>query len=81
MLLPGGILCLADLDTEPGTFHSAAVADSVHHHGFDREELKARLARIGFSEARDVTALRFSKPVEKGGEEEFSIFLITAKCL
>ena len=34
MLLPGGILCLADLDTEPGTFHTTEAAGSVHHHGF-----------------------------------------------
>jgi ubiquinone/menaquinone biosynthesis C-methylase UbiE len=81
MLLPGGILCLADLDAEPGTFHTGEAAGSVHHHGFDREALKARLARIGFPGARDATALRFSKPVEKGGQEEFSIFLITASRL
>jgi len=80
MLLPGGIFCLADLDTEPGSFHTAEAAGSVHHHGFDREALKKRLAQIGFSEARVVTAVEFSKPVEAGGEEPFSIFLITAKC-
>jgi 2-polyprenyl-3-methyl-5-hydroxy-6-metoxy-1,4-benzoquinol methylase len=79
MLLPGGLVCLADLDTEPGSFHAAEAAGSVHHHGFDREALKARLARIGFTEAKDVTATRFSKPVEKGGQKEFSIFLITAR--
>jgi len=79
MLLPGGILCLADLDTEPGTFHTAEAAGSVHHHGFDREELKKRLAQIGFSEVKAVTAIEFSKPVEAGGEEQFSIFLVTAK--
>jgi 2-polyprenyl-3-methyl-5-hydroxy-6-metoxy-1,4-benzoquinol methylase len=79
MLLPGGLLCLADLDTEPGSFHTAEASGSVHHHGFDREELKARLERFGFAETGDVTAARFSKPVEKGGQEEFSIFLITAR--
>jgi ubiquinone/menaquinone biosynthesis C-methylase UbiE len=79
MLLPGGVLCLADLDTEPGTFHPAAAVGGVHHHGFDREELKKRLAQIGFSEAKAVTAVEFSKPVEAGGEEQFSIFLVTAK--
>jgi ubiquinone/menaquinone biosynthesis C-methylase UbiE len=79
MLLPSGVLCLADLDTEPGTFHPTAAAGGVHHHGFDREELKKRLAQIGFSEAKAVTAVEFSKPVEAGGEEQFSIFLVTAK--
>jgi ubiquinone/menaquinone biosynthesis C-methylase UbiE len=79
LLEPGGRLCLADLDTEPGTFHPAEVAGSVHHHGFDREALKKRLAEIGFCEAKDTTVTTFLKPVEKGGEEEFSIFLVTAR--
>jgi 2-polyprenyl-3-methyl-5-hydroxy-6-metoxy-1,4-benzoquinol methylase len=79
MLLPGGILCLADLDTEPGTFHPAAAAGGVHHHGFDRETLKGQLAEIGFTEAKAVTAVEFSKPVDVGGEQPFSIFLVIAK--
>lgn len=81
MLRPGGMVCLADLDTEPGTFHSGPSAASAHHHGFDRQELKQRLGRLGFVEASDSTVVTFSKPVESGGEAEFSIFLITAKRL
>jgi ubiquinone/menaquinone biosynthesis C-methylase UbiE len=77
MLLPGGILCIADLDTEPGTFHPASVP--VPHHGFDRGELKGRLEGHGFMEPKDVTATALTKPVEAGGEREFSIFLITAR--
>ena len=79
ILEPGGTLCLADLDTEPGTFHDAEAAESVHHHGFDREALAVRLRSIGFRETKDTSVVRFNKPVEKGGEEEFSIFLITAR--
>lgn len=79
ILEPGGTLCLADLDTELGTFHDAEAAESVHHHGFDREALKGRLQDIGFRETKDTSVVRFNKPVEKGGEEEFSIFLITAR--
>lgn len=75
---PGGMLCLADLDLEPGTFHTREAAESVHHHGFDREALKARLAAIGFRELKDATVATFQKPVEGGGEETFSIFLVTA---
>ena len=78
MLLPGGVLCIADLDTEPGTFHSASAVSSVHHHGFDRPATKDRLAAIGFANARDVTVTTFTKPVESGGEQAFPIFLITA---
>lgn len=66
-------------DTERGFFHPAAAVGGVHHHGFDREELKTQPAQIGFSEAKDATAVRFSKRVEKGGEEEFSILLVTAR--
>ena len=79
LLVPGGKLCLADLDTEPGTFHPPEVADSVYHHGFDREDLKGRLAGIGFREPRDASITTFRKPVAADGEEEFSIFLITAR--
>lgn len=79
ILEPGGTLCLADLDTEPGTFHPAEAAECVYHHGFDRQAFKERLRTIGFREMGDTTVVRFNKPVEKGGEEEFSIFLVTAK--
>lgn len=79
MLRPGGVLCLADLDSEPGTFHSSAAAGSVPHHGFDRTAMKDRLAALGFTGARDVTVSTFSRPVEAGGEQTFSIFLIVAR--
>jgi ubiquinone/menaquinone biosynthesis C-methylase UbiE len=79
LLHPQGFLCLADLDTEPGTFHTSDVAPSVHHHGFDRAGLKARLSEIGFHDAKDVTAHTLRKPVENGGEREFPVFLITAR--
>ena len=78
MLHPQGLLCIADLDTEPGVFHTPDVAASVHHHGFDRAELKRRLAGIGFRDARDVTAHTLRKPVENGGERDFPVFLIVA---
>ncbi len=78
LLLPGGTLCLADLDTEPGTFHPADMDDIVHHHGFNRDRLKQQLAEIGFAEMQDITALTFNKPVEGQGEQEFSVFLMHA---
>ena len=79
MLLPGGTLCLADLDTEPGTFHPANMAAVVHHHGFDRERIKQQLTEIGFSQMKDTTALTFRKPVEGQDDQEFSVFLITGR--
>jgi len=79
LLHPQGLLCLADLDTEPGVFHTHDMAISVHHHGFDRANLKARLAEIGFRDARDVTAHTLRKPIEDGSERDFPVFLITAR--
>jgi ubiquinone/menaquinone biosynthesis C-methylase UbiE len=35
LLMPGGRIALADLDTEDGSFHSAD-AEGIHHLGFDR---------------------------------------------
>lgn len=79
MLRPGGALCIADLDTEPGVFHDTETAASVFHHGFDREELKGRLARIGFKEPSDVTAHTIDKPVNGGESRRFPVFLIASR--
>lgn len=78
MLLPGGTLCIADLDTEPGIFHTPEAAASVHHHGFDRGDFRHRLLKVGFQTADDVTAHTVIRPVQSGEERAFPIFLITA---
>lgn len=78
LLLPGGSLCIADLDAEPGIFHGPEAAASVYHHGFDRSELKSRLDRIGFHEVRDTTAHVIRRPVQGGAERDFPVFLVTA---
>jgi ubiquinone/menaquinone biosynthesis C-methylase UbiE len=79
LLLPGGMLCIADLDTEPGLFHPREVAESVHHHGFDRGTFQERLQRIGFTDIRDVTAHVLSKPIENGELRDFPVFLIVGR--
>ena len=79
LLTSRGILCIADLDTEPGNFHTPDVAPSVHHHGFDRGELTSLLSRIGFRHTTHTTAHSLRKPVNGGGERDFSVFLITAR--
>jgi ubiquinone/menaquinone biosynthesis C-methylase UbiE len=78
LLLPGGTLCVADLDSEPGVFHAPEAAASVHHNGFDRGELKSLLEGIGFKQIRDVTAHTIRRPVAGGNERDFPVFLITA---
>ena len=79
LLRPGGRVCIVDLDSEDGRFHGRHAATSVHHHGFDRGQLKAHLERVGFVEPADATVVTFTRPVEGGGEAEFSIFLVTAR--
>jgi ubiquinone/menaquinone biosynthesis C-methylase UbiE len=79
LLLPGGTVCIADLDTEPGTFHASDAAARVQHHGFDREALKQQLSTAGFEPARDTTAVSFTKVVADGTERQFSVFLIWAQ--
>jgi hypothetical protein len=71
VLVPGGAICLSDLDAEDGSFHGPGV---VVHHGFDRADLGHRLERAGF---RDV---RFSTPhvVERGGRR-YPLFLAVAR--
>jgi len=77
LLLPGGLLCCADLDAEDGSFHSDDTG--VFHTGFDREHLKKLLLSAGFHDIRDTTATTMIKDVEGKGEKEFSVFLIVAK--
>jgi SAM-dependent methyltransferase len=58
LLVPGGRIAIADLDTEDGTFHDPD-AEGIHHLGFDRAAL-GELARdagfvdIGFRTATEI---------------------------
>ncbi len=76
LLLPGGQVCFADLDTEDGAFHGDNTG--VFHLGFDRQHLRELLQQAGFRAIRDTTATVVSKEVEGGGMRDFSIFLIAA---
>ncbi len=80
LLHPGGTLCITDLDTEPGIFHDPKSAESVYHHGFDRDELARQLKAIGFAQVDATTAHVLRRPVADGSEHDFSLFLITARC-
>ena len=77
LLLPGGMLCAADLDLEDGSFH--ADNTGVFHFGFDRVTLQGLLREAGFREFRDITAATVSREVGGKQNREFTVFLITAK--
>jgi 2-polyprenyl-3-methyl-5-hydroxy-6-metoxy-1,4-benzoquinol methylase len=76
MLLPGGSLAIADLDTEPGVFHGPDAAESVYHHGFDRRAFMDHLYQAGFVNVSDVTAHVIRKPIADGQLRKFPVFLI-----
>ena len=73
-LKPGGLLALADLDSEDGSFHAPGT-EGVFHHGFDRVTLQSTLEIAGFDDVQFVTALE----VEKEGKGPFTVFLVTAR--
>ena len=71
-----GYLCIADLDTEDGSFHGPEVDDV--HLGFDRDELASKVRDAGFASVDFTTAHVMSKPVA-GKPREFPIFLMVAR--
>jgi 2-polyprenyl-3-methyl-5-hydroxy-6-metoxy-1,4-benzoquinol methylase len=79
LLWPGGVLCVSDLDTEPGVFHDPEAAATVHHHGFDRREFRGLLEQAGFHDIQDTTAHTIRKPAAGGGERDFPVFLMTGR--
>jgi predicted TPR repeat methyltransferase len=71
-LKPGGQVALADLDSEPGTFHPTEM-QGVFHSGFDRAALQSILAKHGFHDIRFTTAIT----VQKEGRQ-YPVFLVVA---
>ena len=76
LLGPGGWLCVADLDTEDGSFHGMGT-EGVHL-GFDRSDLVHHVEEAGFQALDVSTVFEIRKEVE-GGERVFPIFLLVAR--
>jgi 2-polyprenyl-3-methyl-5-hydroxy-6-metoxy-1,4-benzoquinol methylase len=74
-LSPSGRLCIADLDSEGGEFHSDN--QGVFHFGFDRTSLRQVFLDAGFENVQDATAAEVTKPGRNGKLRSFSIFLMT----
>lgn len=79
LLLPGGMICIADLDSEPGIFHPDEAAAGVHHHGFDRFQFERELEAAGFKKITTTTAHVVQKPAPSGVLHKFPVFLIVAQ--
>ena len=76
LLLPGGILGVADLDAEDGNFHDDPTG--VHHYGFDRKKIMSLLSETGFVDCSAKTADVIAKGVAAAARE-YPVFLITAR--
>ena len=78
-LLPGGHLCIADLDSDGGEFHRDKTG--VVHSGFDRAKMRRLFIEGGFQGVRDVTAASVVRDISDGRSREFTVFLmIGRKC-
>jgi ubiquinone/menaquinone biosynthesis C-methylase UbiE len=75
VLAPSGYLCVADLDTEDGSFHGQG--EDVHH-GFDRQALGEKTAHSGLRAIRFVTAYTMQK-IAAGATRTYPIFLMVAQ--
>jgi len=75
LLVPGGCLCVADLDAEDGSFHGP---DFDGHKGFEREDLARRARQAGFAEVAFETVFHMHRP-GRAGQQDFPLFFMTAR--
>jgi 2-polyprenyl-3-methyl-5-hydroxy-6-metoxy-1,4-benzoquinol methylase len=76
-LLPGGYLCIADLDPEGGAFHGDNLG--VFHFGFNRNDMRGLFEQQGLEDVRDRTAATVIKRTSDGSERAFTIFLVSGQ--
>lgn len=77
VLIPGGTLAVADLDTEGGMFHRKT--ELVYHNGFDRAILAKEFRDTGLHKVRNRTAAMPVKPDGNGELRCFTVFLMTGE--
>lgn len=75
LLNSGGYLCLADLDAEDGSFHGAGFNGQQ---GFDRQELKGVLTRIGFVDINFSTVFEVVRG-EGQAQKRYPVFLMICR--
>lgn len=73
LLTRPGYLCIADLDSEDGSFHGA---DFSGHKGFDRNDLAQRASDAGFTNISFSSVFSISKGLPP---KDFSVFLMVAE--
>jgi ubiquinone/menaquinone biosynthesis C-methylase UbiE len=73
LLQPGGVVCISDLDSEDGSFHSHEPAFDGHN-GFERTGLGRELEQAGFTNVRFSTCYSLIK-----GGRTYPLFLAVAE--
>jgi predicted TPR repeat methyltransferase len=73
LLLPGGILCIADLEKEDGSFHGEGFEG---HHGFSPDNMKQRLERTGFENIMSRRLYIYKKNNAEGVIREYPLFFL-----
>jgi tRNA (cmo5U34)-methyltransferase len=76
LLTPGGILAIADLYKEDGSFHDG---DTNVHRGFEPEKLTTIIHQQGFHDTDVSSCFIIRKEVSAGDIKEFPVFLLTAR--
>lgn len=54
-------------------------AATVYHYGFDRQQFRGMMERVGFHDVQDTTAHTIRKPVANIGDRDFPAFRMTGK--
>lgn len=75
LVVPGGHVCVADLDAEDGSFHGAGFSG---HAGFARSAISSWLEAAGFREVRISTVTEVEKETASG-RRRFPLFLALAR--
>lgn len=76
MNTPGGLLAIADLYTEDGSFHDQ---DFDGHLGFDPQELSVNLAACGFRNIKYEECYTIERINDQGQSKKYPIFLLLAE--
>ncbi len=79
LLKPSGLLAVADLDEEDGSFHQGNGPGHHHHNGFKRDDLQNIVEKNGLGNIEFSTVHTIMRKNAEGVEKPFSVFLLTGK--
>ncbi len=74
---PGGMVAIADLDSEDGSFHDNG--STLVHYGFERSRLREMFEQAGFCCVSFITAHTIEKTNRDGKIASYPVFLVTAR--